>query len=177
MSCKFRFKLSWVYGGLRWSIRWFSVVDTVVFGGLQGFYLTLEEIDLLPPPLRRLPGRPKKSRRREKDEAPPSDVRRKLSTIKCTNCGQLGHNKRSCQRAPIKAKEKKQGASTSASQTSTRREIQEYASVQAKAKSQLNAKRTKRYIRENQASKAPPNPTTQESMTERSDARGVANVF
>ncbi|KAF7823096.1 uncharacterized protein G2W53_021240 [Senna tora] len=68
---------------------------------------TLEEIDLLPPPLRRLPGRPKKSRRREKDEAPPSDVRRKLSTIKCTNCGQLGHNKRSCQRAPIKAKEKK----------------------------------------------------------------------
>ncbi|KAF7832248.1 uncharacterized protein G2W53_014581 [Senna tora] len=138
---------------------------------------TLEEIDLLPPPLRRLPGRPKKSRRREKDEAPPSDVRRKLSTIKCTNCGQLGHNKRSCQRAPIKAKEKKQRAFTSASQTSTRREIQEYASVQAKAKSQLKAKRTKRYIRENQASKAPPNPTTQESMTERSDAGGVANVF
>ncbi|KAF7802380.1 uncharacterized protein G2W53_041491 [Senna tora] len=30
---------------------------------------------------------------------------------------------------------------------------------------------------ENQASKAPPNPTTQESMTERSDAGGVANVF
>ncbi|KAF7842517.1 uncharacterized protein G2W53_004815 [Senna tora] len=72
---------------------------------------TLEEIDLLPPPLRRLPGRPKKSRRREKDEAPPSDR-----------------------------------ASTSASQTSTRREIQEYASVQAKAKSQLKAKRTKRDV-------------------------------
>ncbi|KAF7810448.1 uncharacterized protein G2W53_037191 [Senna tora] len=36
------------------------------------------------------------------------------------------------------------GASTSASQTSIRREIQEYASVQAKAKSQLKAKRTKR---------------------------------
>ncbi|KAF7812796.1 abscisic acid receptor PYL4-like [Senna tora] len=70
-----------------------------------------------------------------------------------------------------------EGASTSASQTSTRREIQEYASVQAKAKSQLKAKRTKSYIRENQASKAPPNPTTQESMTERSDVGGVANVF
>ncbi|KAF7804421.1 Transposase, MuDR, plant [Senna tora] len=30
---------------------------------------------------------------------------------------------------------------------------------------------------ENQASEAPPNPTTQESMTERSDTGGVANVF
>lgn len=55
----------------------------------------LEEVILLPPPLRRLPGRPKKSRR-EKDEDAPSNARRVLSTIKCSNCGHLGHSRRSC---------------------------------------------------------------------------------
>ncbi|KAF7826730.1 putative transcription factor interactor and regulator CCHC(Zn) family [Senna tora] len=71
---------------------------------------TLEEVEVLPPPLRRFPGRPKKSRRREKDEVAPSDVRRRLSTVKCTNCEMLGQNKRSCQRAPVKAKKRKQNS-------------------------------------------------------------------
>ncbi|KAF7826798.1 hypothetical protein G2W53_017962 [Senna tora] len=126
---------------------------------------TLEEIEVLPPPLRRLLGRPKKSRRREKDEVAPSDVRRRLSTVKCTNCEMLGHNKRSCQSAQVKAKKRKQGALTSASQTSTRREIPKFDSVQARAKSQLQAKQTKRNIRED-TKKNPSNPTTQESVSD-----------
>lgn len=74
---------------------------------------TLEEENVLPPPLRRLPRRPKKNRRREKDEDAPSNARRLLSTIKCSNCGNLGHNKRSCQRAPTKQQRTKQVLSRS----------------------------------------------------------------
>ncbi|KAF8408008.1 hypothetical protein HHK36_007148 [Tetracentron sinense] len=57
-----------------------------------------------PPPFRRLPGRPKKNRRRELDEPTPGSQSRRSSTIRCCICKQFGHNKRTCQRGPVKGK-------------------------------------------------------------------------
>ena len=65
-----------------------------------------DECDPIQPPnLRRLPGRPTKNRRREAGEATlgTSDAKRNL-TVHCCICGNLGHNKRSCQRAPVRGK-------------------------------------------------------------------------
>ncbi|KAG5550082.1 hypothetical protein RHGRI_015138 [Rhododendron griersonianum] len=63
-----------------------------------------------PPPLRRMPGRPRKNRRREADEAPAGASHMKRSqTLRCTNCKEFGHNRRTCQRAPVK---KKKGANS-----------------------------------------------------------------
>ena len=56
---------------------------------------------VLPPPLRRLPGRPRKNRRREADEGAPSSQTRRSSTLRCALCKQYGHNKRTCQRGPV----------------------------------------------------------------------------
>ena len=56
---------------------------------------------VLPPPLRRLPGRPKKNRRREPDEGA-SKSQRRSSTLRCAICKQCGHNKRTCQRATVR---------------------------------------------------------------------------
>ncbi|XP_027150542.1 uncharacterized protein LOC113750795 [Coffea eugenioides] len=72
---------------------------------------------VLPPPLRRAPGRPRVNRRREADEGPSSQPKRS-STLKCGNCGQFGHNMRTCQRAPV---QRKNPAYTHAQQMPTRR--------------------------------------------------------
>lgn len=58
-----------------------------------------------PPPLKRLSGRPRKNRRREAGEAEAgtSNVRR-ANTLKCSTCKEFGHNKRTCQRAPVRRK-------------------------------------------------------------------------
>ncbi|XVF82631.1 hypothetical protein PTKIN_Ptkin16aG0064700 [Pterospermum kingtungense] len=59
---------------------------------------TMEPI--LPPELRRPPGRPHKNRRKEADKvfaaANPNKIRRALSKINCQKCGKPGHNKRTC---------------------------------------------------------------------------------
>ena len=56
-----------------------------------------EEVE--PPILRRLPGRPRKNRRREPGEQPTGlNVARRSNTIKCQTCKRFGHNKRTCQR-------------------------------------------------------------------------------
>lgn len=68
------------------------------------------EIDLppiLPPYMRRAPGRPKKQRKRANDEpkkpsasaaasGTQSLVKRNQVTVRCTRCGVLGHNQRTC---------------------------------------------------------------------------------
>lgn len=48
---------------------------------------------LIPPSIRRLPGNPKKNRKRETDEARPQ---KRSKCVHCTVCGRLGHNRRSC---------------------------------------------------------------------------------
>ncbi|KAI5338966.1 hypothetical protein L3X38_018238 [Prunus dulcis] len=56
---------------------------------------------ILPPVYHKQPGRPKKVRAREKDEKPAASTGSKLSRsfhvkIKCSICGEQGHNKRKC---------------------------------------------------------------------------------
>ena len=52
---------------------------------------------ILPPPHRRQPGRPKKLRKRERDEPRnPYKMPRTNTQIRCSQCGVLGHNKKRC---------------------------------------------------------------------------------
>ncbi|KAL2541745.1 zinc finger protein [Abeliophyllum distichum] len=53
---------------------------------------------LAPSPIKKMPGRPKKARRREPDEVQSSSnkVRRTEMIMKCRKCGKEGHNKRAC---------------------------------------------------------------------------------
>ncbi|GAU46752.1 hypothetical protein TSUD_402780 [Trifolium subterraneum] len=55
-------------------------------------------VDILPPPLRRAPGRPKRSRNKNADEnrSETGNCSIKGMTGKCTKCGQSGHNKTTC---------------------------------------------------------------------------------
>jgi hypothetical protein len=53
--------------------------------------------EVLPPIVRRMPGRPKKLRRREKDEPKKGKkLSRKGTKMTCQTCGQVGHNKKGC---------------------------------------------------------------------------------
>lgn len=62
---------------------------------------------LMPPELRRLPGRPRKNRRREAwesantggEDGPANPTQYRVSRGRCKICGEIGHNKRTCQRA------------------------------------------------------------------------------
>ncbi|KAL0306893.1 UNVERIFIED_CONTAM: hypothetical protein Sradi_6106600 [Sesamum radiatum] len=56
--------------------------------------LEVEPTNLLPPIVRRMPGRPKKNRRKEPGEAP--NVVRRSNMVTCKVCNDLGHNKRTC---------------------------------------------------------------------------------
>ena len=57
-----------------------------------------EEGDLVlqPPILRKLPGWPRKNRRREKGEADAGTTRNRSTTVRCKKCNQFGHNSRTC---------------------------------------------------------------------------------
>ncbi|XP_071902604.1 uncharacterized protein [Coffea arabica] len=68
---------------------------------------------LLPPPLRRAPGRPKKNRRREADEDASLAQIGRSKAFRCSLCQSYGHNKRTCERVPVKAKK---GSNASSSQ-------------------------------------------------------------
>ena len=55
------------------------------------------QIKLLPPKARRMPGRPKKHRRREADEVGSGcKLSKKGITMKCSRCLQIGHNRATC---------------------------------------------------------------------------------
>ncbi|KAL0283832.1 UNVERIFIED_CONTAM: hypothetical protein Sangu_2865300 [Sesamum angustifolium] len=49
---------------------------------------------LLPPIIKRMPGRPKKSRRKEQGEE--TNAIRRSNMVKCKVCNELGHNRRTC---------------------------------------------------------------------------------
>ncbi|KAK4438878.1 hypothetical protein Salat_0222400 [Sesamum alatum] len=54
--------------------------------------LEVEPTNLLPPIVRRMPGRPKKNRRKEPGEA--TNAVRRSNMVRCKLCNDLGHNKR-----------------------------------------------------------------------------------
>ncbi|GAV87651.1 hypothetical protein CFOL_v3_31077 [Cephalotus follicularis] len=58
--------------------------------------------DIQPPPLKRLPSRPAINGRKELGES--TFTIRRSSTLKCGNCGGLGHNRKKCQRAHVAKK-------------------------------------------------------------------------
>ncbi|KAI8552256.1 hypothetical protein RHMOL_Rhmol06G0252600 [Rhododendron molle] len=59
---------------------------------------------IVPPPLRRPPGRPKKARRRGPDEPNnPHLAKRTHQSLRCSNCQELGHNTRTC-KGPVAPK-------------------------------------------------------------------------
>ncbi|XP_062073818.1 uncharacterized protein LOC133778028 isoform X2 [Humulus lupulus] len=65
--------------------------------------LTTFENPILPPPETSMPGRPKKSRRREVDEPPPgaTKARRFGKANTCSNCKQPGHTMPTCKNAKV----------------------------------------------------------------------------
>ncbi|XP_043705494.1 uncharacterized protein LOC122655357 [Telopea speciosissima] len=64
---------------------------------------------MLPPPLKRQPGRPKKNKR-EPSEPDPSDFRRRSNTVRCDVCKQIGHNSRTCQGGAMKRNDDASGS-------------------------------------------------------------------
>ncbi|XP_057440306.1 uncharacterized protein LOC130732221 [Lotus japonicus] len=63
----------------------------------------LQQDDILPPEIKRGPGRPKKLRRREPDEPDkknPTKLRRGGSSYTCSRCHKKGHNQRKCPLPP-----------------------------------------------------------------------------
>ncbi|KAH7865072.1 hypothetical protein Vadar_001871 [Vaccinium darrowii] len=68
-------------------------------------WITVPGDPLDPPPLKRLPGRPRKVRRRAANEpAAGTSESKRSQTVKCTWCKEFGHNKRTCQRGPVRGK-------------------------------------------------------------------------
>ena len=59
-----------------------------------------------PPLLRRMPGRPKKNRKREPGEPMTGEKNASMSTVRCNFCHKLGHNKRTCLRSIIGSNKK-----------------------------------------------------------------------
>ena len=68
---------------------------------------------VLPPPLRKALGRPRTNSKREVDKGVPFSQTKRSTTFKCSNCKAFGHNRRTCQGAPVNAKN---GSSTSRNQ-------------------------------------------------------------
>ncbi|KAK2408033.1 hypothetical protein QL285_043581 [Trifolium repens] len=64
----------------------------------ENLWVKTPYVDILPPPLRRAPGRPKRSRNKDADEKRPEtgNAGRKGMVGRCTKCKQPGHNKTTC---------------------------------------------------------------------------------
>ncbi|XP_042024119.1 uncharacterized protein LOC121771406 [Salvia splendens] len=72
----------------------------------------VEETIVKPPVIRRMPGRPKKKRRRAPEEKDPKCPQKKKRTgvqMTCQNCHQQGHNSRSCKNDPVEKIPKEKG--------------------------------------------------------------------
>ncbi|KAK4417462.1 hypothetical protein Salat_2571800 [Sesamum alatum] len=69
--------------------------------------MTLAPATILHPPLKRLPGRPRVNRRREVGE---DGAVKRSGPIKCSKCFGLGHNTRTCQRAPVRQRKKRRSS-------------------------------------------------------------------
>jgi hypothetical protein len=67
----------------------------------QSLWRRTEYTDLLPPPIKRQPGRPKKNRRKDADEKrDEQQLKRAKYGMKCSRCKAEGHNKSTCKLPP-----------------------------------------------------------------------------
>ncbi|KAK1380321.1 hypothetical protein POM88_027065 [Heracleum sosnowskyi] len=92
-------------------------------------WLLAKQVKLLPPKARRMPGRPKKHRRREADEVGGGcRLSKKGVVMKCSRCLVIGHNKATCKETEAEALEnhrkahearKAQAQATAGAQSST----------------------------------------------------------
>ncbi|KAL0423208.1 UNVERIFIED_CONTAM: hypothetical protein Sradi_0855600 [Sesamum radiatum] len=64
--------------------------------------MELEPANLLPPPLKTMPERPRRNIRREPRDKTNVTASERLFTLKCRLCGKFGHNKRTCETAPVR---------------------------------------------------------------------------
>ncbi|KAL6534699.1 hypothetical protein OROGR_013374 [Orobanche gracilis] len=65
-----------------------------------------------PPLIRKMPGRPKKKRRRDQDEKDPKNPNRLRNVgvlMTCKNCREVGHNSRSCKKEEVPKPQKEKG--------------------------------------------------------------------
>ncbi|KAF7840310.1 hypothetical protein G2W53_002608 [Senna tora] len=71
---------------------------------------------VMPPPLKRPPGRPKKQRKKEHNEtSKPNNVKRRYGEVRCTKCQLVGHNRRTCKGPPSKKNKNSQAGQASQS--------------------------------------------------------------
>ena len=63
-----------------------------------------EGYPVTPPPVRKMPGRPKKVRRRDPFEKDPDrpNMLRKICVMTCQNCFQEGHNSKTCKNETVR---------------------------------------------------------------------------
>lgn len=79
--------------------RYFAVYSNIIHPQPDLGILPMPTEDIMqPPPLRRLPGRPRKARRMQPSEKMGTQ---RSTTLRCSICKAIGHNKRSCQGAPV----------------------------------------------------------------------------
>jgi hypothetical protein len=86
----------------------------------ENLWVKTNLVDILPPPLRRAPGRPKRSRNKDADEkrSETGNCNRKGMIARCTKCKQPGHNKTTC-KAPTPAAQTSSSAASGSSNTPT----------------------------------------------------------
>ncbi|KAK8691228.1 hypothetical protein V6N13_074746 [Hibiscus sabdariffa] len=78
------------------SMLWTLCSIHVHAGGPEQWNPVTEMEPILPPAIRRLPGRPTKKRRKEADEVNNPKLSKRGQQSNCNKCGMSGHNKRTC---------------------------------------------------------------------------------
>jgi hypothetical protein len=86
----------------------------------ENLWVKTNLVDILPPPLRRAPGKPKRSRNKDADEkrSETGNCNRKGMIGRCTKCKQVGHNKTTC-KGPTPAGQTPSSAASGSSNTPT----------------------------------------------------------
>ncbi|KAK2357648.1 hypothetical protein QL285_094900 [Trifolium repens] len=86
----------------------------------ENLWVKTNLVDILPPPLRRAPGKPKRSRNKDADEkrSETGNCNRKGMIGRCTKCKQVGHNKTTC-KGPTPAGQTSSSAASGSSNTPT----------------------------------------------------------
>ncbi|XP_043725510.1 uncharacterized protein LOC122672072 [Telopea speciosissima] len=103
-----------------------------------------------PPFMRRRLGRPNKNRRRAIDEGAPSVFRKRSSSVRCSKCNTVDHNKRTCKGGAVKGKGKRKRGGSERMESGT--------------SSQGDASNSQRQTRSNTASTGSPSGSVQERV-------------